>query len=79
LSRGVNVVAQLVAKRVVDGQPRYSLSCNTDITVDLLKVRRAGAANFRMYGQVNAELPFMLGDGDLPASEFSGLLESADV
>ena len=42
LSRGVNVVAQLVAKRVVDGAPRYSLSCNTDITVDLLKVRRAG-------------------------------------
>ena len=79
LSRGVNVVAQLVAKRVADGQPRYSLSCNTDITVDLLKVRRAGAANFKIYGQVNAELPFMLGDGDLPASEFGGILESADV
>lgn len=79
LSRGVNVVAQLVAKRVVDGQPRYSLSCNTDITVDLLRVRRAGGANFKIYGQVSAELPFMLGDGDLPASEFGGILESADV
>ena len=45
LSRGVNVVAQLVAKREVDGRPRYSVSCNTDITVDLLKVRRAGGAN----------------------------------
>ena len=67
LSRGVNVVAQLVAKRVVDGAPRYSLSCNTDITVDLLKVRRAGGAAFRMYGQVNSELPFMPGDGDLAA------------
>lgn len=79
LSRGVNVVAQLVAKRVVDGAPRYSLSCNTDITVDLLKVRRAGGTTFRMYGQVNGELPFMPGDGDLAASEFAGVLESPDV
>ena len=79
LSRGVNVIAQLVAKRVVGGAPRYSLSCNTDITVDLLKVRRAGGTTFRMYGQVNAELPFMPGDGDVGASEFAGLLESPEV
>jgi acyl-CoA hydrolase len=79
LARGVNVVAQLVAKRTVDGAPRYSLSCNTDITVDLLKARRAGAAAFRMYGQVNSELPFMPGDGDLPADAFAGVLESPDV
>ena len=79
LSRGVNVVAQLVAKREVYGRPRYSLSCNPDITVDLLKVRRAGGVNFRLYGQVNAELPFMPGDGDLAADEFAGVLESPDV
>jgi acyl-CoA hydrolase len=79
LSRGVNVVAQLVAKREVYGRPRYSLSCNPDITVDLLKVRRDGGVNFRLYGQVNAELPFMPGDGDLAAEEFAGVLESPDV
>ena len=55
------------------------MSCNTDITVDLLKVRRAGGASFRMYGQVNAELPFMPGDGDLPKGEFAGILESPEV
>ncbi len=79
LSRGVNVVAQLVARRVIDGAPRYSLSCNTDITVDLLKVRRAGGASFRMYGQVNSELPFMPGDGDIGEGEFAGILEGEDV
>jgi hypothetical protein len=79
LSRGVNVVAQLVAKRVVDGVPRYSLGCNTDITVDLLKVRSVGGAAFRMYGQVNSELPFMPGDGDLAADEFAGILEGPEV
>lgn len=79
LARGVNAAATLVARRAVDGAPRYSLSCNTDITVDLLKARRAGRTAFRMYGQVNSELPFMPGDGDLPASEFAGILESPDV
>ena len=34
LQRGVNVVGQLVAKRVRCGATRYSLSCNPDITLD---------------------------------------------
>ena len=39
LTRGLNVVTQLVAKRVVDGVTRYSLSCNTDTSLDLLRAR----------------------------------------
>jgi acyl-CoA hydrolase len=75
LDRGVSVVAQLVAKRVINGEIRYSLSCNTDVTLDLLKARAAGTTKFLLVGQVNSELPFMPGDGDLPASEFSHILE----
>ena len=40
LQRGVNVVAQLVAKRDSAGEERFSLSCNPDITLDLLERRR---------------------------------------
>jgi len=76
LAKGVNVIGQLVAKRVVDGRPRYSLGGNTDITIDLLKARRAGKAAFHMYGEVNSEMPFMPGDGDLAAEEFAGVLDS---
>ena len=76
LARGLNVVTQLVAKRVVDGEPRYSLSCNTDTTLDVLRERRAGRASFKLIAQVNSELPFMPGAGDLPAEEFSAVLES---
>jgi hypothetical protein len=76
LTRGLNVVTQLVAKRVVDGQARYSLSCNTDTTLDILRARREGRASFRLIGQVNSELPFMPGAGDLPADEFSAILDS---
>jgi acyl-CoA hydrolase len=72
LERGVNVIAQLVAKQ--DG--RYSLSCNTDLTLELLKARREGEANFVFIGQVNSELPFMPGAGDIGAEEFQYLLDS---
>jgi len=72
LARGVNVVAQLVARR----GDRLSLSCNPDLTLDLLDARAAGRANFVLAGQVNSELPFMPGDGDLPAETFGLLLDS---
>lgn len=75
LERGVNVVAQLTAR---EGD-RHSLSCNTDITLDLLAARKAGRADFLLVGQVNDELPFMPGDGDLPETAFSHVLEGEAV
>jgi hypothetical protein len=66
----------LVAKRVVDGVTRYSLSCNTDTTLDVLRARAQGAAAFRLIGEVNSELPFMPGAGDLPADQFSAVLDA---
>ena len=79
LARGLNVVTQLVAKRVVDGVTRYSLSCNTDTTLDVLRARAEGRASFKLVGQVNSELPFMPGAGDLPGEEFSAMLESPET
>ena len=76
LERGLNVVTQLVARRVVDGVVRYSLSCNTDTTLDILRARAEGRTSFKLIGQVNSELPFMPGAGDLPAEEFSAILDS---
>lgn len=79
LARGLNVVTQLVAKRVVNGVTRYSLSCNTDTTLDILRARAEGRASFKLVGQVNSELPFMPGDGDLGAEQFSAILDSPAV
>jgi len=78
LARGLNVVTQLVAKRVVDGVTRYSLSCNTDTTLDILRARTEGRAAFKLIGQVNSELPFMPGPGDLRGDEFSAVLDSPE-
>lgn len=79
LDRKVNVVGQLVAKRVRDGRVYYSLSCNPDITLDLLTARRAGRTDFIFIGQVNSELPYMAGDAELPAEEFDYILESPET
>lgn len=71
LDRGLNVVAQLVARQ----DESYSLSCNPDITLDILPEleRRGGCL---VIGQVNAELPFMGGDAALPAAAFTDILEA---
>ncbi len=75
LDRGVNVVGQLVARRAGESHP-YSLSCNPDLTLDLLALRRAGRTDFLFAGQTNSELPFMPGDAAIAADEFDYLLDS---
>lgn len=77
LSRGVNVIAQLVAKRGTRSESEYSLSGNTDVTLDLLAEihqRRQDGQQIALAGQVNDELPFMTGDAILPESAFDHIL-----
>ena len=76
LDRGVNVVGQLVAHRAAEAPHPYSLSCNPDLTLDLLKLRRDGGVDFVFAGQINSELPFMPGDAAIAAEEFDFLLDS---
>jgi hypothetical protein len=75
VARDVNVIAQLVARKGEGSAARYSLSCNTDLTLDMLQARARGEAKFLLIGQVNSELPFMPGEGDLPASAFDAILD----
>ncbi len=65
-----NLVLQLLAA----DEDRLSLSCNTDITADLLRLRRQGAADFTLVGQVHADLPFMAGPAELDFSDCAALL-----
>jgi acyl-CoA hydrolase len=79
LTRGVNVIAQLVAKRVINGETRYSLGGNTDTTLDFMRAREEGRTAFKIVGQVNSELPFMPGEGDLASDEFHAVLDSPET
>ena len=79
VDQGVNVVAQLVAKKTNGTETRYSLSCNTDTTLDMLAARASGKCDFMFVGEVNAELPFMPGLGDVSADIFTHMLDDPDA
>ena len=77
----VNVIALMVAKREVNGKTEISLSCNPDITLDLLQhlpALRHGGRNIVTIAVVNKQLPFMLGDAEVNANNFDFLIESPD-
>lgn len=60
--QGVNVVAQAVAMREQGGRREYSLSCNPDVTLDLLRLlKEAGKPVYRIF-VINQMLPFMEND-----------------
>jgi len=71
IERGLNVVAQMVARH----GDTISLGSNADLTPDLLRARQAGTADFMLVGEVNQAMPFMQGEAELPISTFDGLLE----
>ncbi|MDE2349200.1 MAG: hypothetical protein KGL92_11920 [Gammaproteobacteria bacterium] len=77
-ARGVNVICQLVAKRVGTGGVEYSLGSNPDLTLDLLTLlqpeRRAGR-EVVVIGEVNRQMPFMFGPAAVTADTFDFLVE----
>ena len=71
-AKGLNVVAQYVA---ADAQrpEHFSLSCNPDVTLDLLpllETRRARGETVLGVAQVHADLPYMAGDAQVPRDTF---------
>jgi acyl-CoA hydrolase len=77
---GINVLAQLVSKEEQDGVVRYSLSCNPDLTLDLVppvrEAKRRGG-KIALLAQVNRNLPFMYGDAAVSADYFDALVDDA--
>jgi acyl-CoA hydrolase len=78
LDRGINVIAQLVEKRGAGADAEYSLSCNSDITLDILPVLKARREPVLLVGEVSSQLPFMPGEAVLPAGEFDLILDGPD-
>lgn len=77
LALGVNVVAQMVAPHPTENN-RFSLSCNSDLTLDLLPLLREQEAAGRaiaVVAEVNPLLPYMPRDAELGAEEFDFLLQ----
>ncbi|QLG96132.1 acetyl-CoA hydrolase/transferase family protein [Pseudomonas yamanorum] len=77
---GLNLVAQLVASSS-EHPDRLSLSCNPDITLDMLPMiakRREAGETILVVGQVHGDLPYMPGDAELGMNEFDFLIDEKD-
>ena len=79
LDKKVDVVIQMVGhSHNQQGETKttdLSLSCNPDITLEMLAARNAGETDFLLIAQLNDNLPFMPNDAQLPESEFAHILE----
>ena len=72
VDRGVNLLLQLVAR---DGQGRLSLSCNPDVTLDLMRRIRASDRPVHAVAHVHPGLPFMHGDAVVEPDFFDQIID----
>jgi acyl-CoA hydrolase len=73
LDAGVNVISQIVA--VDDEEDDFSLSCNPDVTPDLMDAL-GGREDVAFIAQVNRNLPFMYGDAVVAKDCFDFVLDN---
>ncbi len=77
LDKKIDLVIQMVAhnNHHESESTDLSLSCNPDITLELLAARTAGETDFMLIAELNDALPFMANDAQLPESEFAHILQ----
>ena len=78
LAHGVNVVAQLVARRTVDGRMALSFGSNADVTPDLLPAiaaARAAGRDIALIGEIHAQMPFMTRHAQVEPERFDFLID----
>src|ERR1700686_2679747 len=78
LARGVNVMAQLVARRMVNGELQLSFGSNADVSVDLLPLiedARATGRDIVTVAQTHAQMPFMTGHALVDPGRFDFLVD----
>jgi acyl-CoA hydrolase len=82
LENGVNVLSQIVAKKSIEGENHFSLSCNPDLLPSIAPMLRALESNseFRcaIIAEVNNNLPFMYNDAMVPVSTFDMVIDNPD-
>ncbi|MFV0278980.1 MAG: acetyl-CoA hydrolase, partial [Parahaliea sp.] len=74
VAQGVNVVAQLVARR----DEAVSLSCNPDLSRHMAQLLEEAGRPCLYLGQVHPELPFMGGDAEVEQGFFDFLVDAEE-
>ena len=78
-SADLHAIVQLVSRRGEGVGARYSLSCNPDVTLDVLDaIAAAGGRRPLLIGIVHPDLPFLGGDAEVDARLFDAIAEDGD-
>ncbi|MBK9520309.1 MAG: acetyl-CoA hydrolase [Rhodocyclaceae bacterium] len=73
--QGANVLMQAIAVDESGSSPRYSLSSNPDVSLDLLAMSTLPTLKI---GAVNRKMPFMPNDAEVSANSFDILFDSTE-
>jgi acyl-CoA hydrolase len=80
LANGVNVLSQLVARKVIDGQTCLSLSCNPDVSPSIVpmlrEMEKEQGYKVAIIAEINNNLPFMHHDAMVPDSFFDMVIDN---
>ena len=72
----LHAIVQLIAQRGEGAEARYSLSCNPDVTLDVLDaIAAAGGRRPLVIGVVHPDLPFLGGAAEVDAHLFDAIVE----
>jgi acyl-CoA hydrolase len=73
---GVNVMAQMVAARETADGLSLSLSCNPDLTLEMLDMERPPGHPFMLLAQIHDDLPFMGLDAEVSPDAFDVIVRN---
>lgn len=82
LENGVNVLAQIVAKKTINGETLFSLSCNPDVSPNIVPMLRAHeqktGRKVAVIAEINNNLPFMYHDAMVSPSLFDMVVDNPE-
>lgn len=74
-----NLILQLMGEGQVDGEFRYNIATNTDISSELfdslLETRAAGERDLMIVGELSREMPFLYGDAPIEPETVDAVLD----
>ena len=79
IANGMNVAGALLSSKEINGETKYSVSCNGDTALDALGLMKKKQEEDPTYkpvgvGEINENLPFMYGDSVVDPSLFDAVL-----
>ncbi|MBF0102431.1 MAG: hypothetical protein HQK77_16125 [Desulfobacterales bacterium] len=80
VDNGVNLLGQLICKSDINKRTYYSLSCNSDTSLDALRLMRerdvSSGKKSLAVGEINSNLPFMYGDAVVEPEVFDVVIDN---